>query len=156
MSMGGPPNVDAILTSQKKLLAFLDECMTRYPIDPKKLVILGFSQGGVMAHSLALAHPERFAAFAALSTWLPKEMVSQMNVSAAVQSLPTLVQHGTQDPMIEVDRARDSVERLRALRIPLTYREYEMGHEIRPRSLSDLSAWLENNVGATRESPLQE
>jgi predicted esterase len=52
--------------------------------------------------------------------------------------------------MIEVDRARDSVERLRGLRFPLTYREYEMGHEIRPRSLSDLSAWLENNVGATR------
>ena len=73
-----------------------------------------------------------------------------MKVSDAVQSLPTLVQHGTQDPMIEVDRARDSVEQLRGLRIPLTYREYEMGHEIRPRSLSDLSAWLENNVGATR------
>ncbi|MGH7871150.1 MAG: alpha/beta hydrolase, partial [Candidatus Binatia bacterium] len=62
MSMGGAPNVDAILTSQKKLWAFLDECMKRYPIDPKQLALLGFSQGGVMAHSLALAHPERFAA----------------------------------------------------------------------------------------------
>ena len=69
-----------------------------------------------------------------------------MKVSDAVQSLPTLVQHGTQDPMIEVDRARDSVEQLRALRVPLTYREYDMGHEIRPRSLSDLSAWLEEKV----------
>ena len=64
-----------------------------------------------MAHSLALAHPERFAALAALSTWLPKEMVEKMEVNAAVESLPTLVQHGTQDPMIDVGRARDSVER---------------------------------------------
>jgi phospholipase/carboxylesterase len=146
MSMGGPPDVDAILSSQKKLLDFLDECVKRYPIDPKKLVLLGFSQGGVMAYSLALAHPKRFAALATLSTWLPKELVAHMKVSDAVQSLPTLVQHGTQDPMIEVIRARDSVEQLRELRVPLTYREYDMGHEIRPRSLSDLSGWLENTL----------
>lgn len=154
MSMGGPPDVDAILSSQEKLLDFLDECVKCYPIDPRKLALLGFSQGGVMAYSLALANPERFAALAVLSSWLPKELLPRLNVTDAVQSLPTLVQHGAQDPMIEVDRARNSVEQLRELRVPLTYREYDMGHEIRPRSLSDLSAWLEENVGATDRSPL--
>ena len=146
MSMGGLPDVAAILSSQKRLLAFLDECVKRYPIDAKKLVVLGFSQGGLMAHSVALAHPERFAALAVLSSWLPKELVQELSVGEGVRSLPTLVQHGTQDPMIEVDRARDSVERLRDLKAPLTYREYDMGHEIRPRSLSNLSAWLEEKV----------
>jgi phospholipase/carboxylesterase len=121
-----------------------------YPIDVKKLALLGFSQGGVMAYSLALADPGRFAALAVLSSWLPKELLSQITVSDAVRSLPILVQHGTQDPMIEVDRARSSVETLRGLHVPLTFREYEMGHEIRPRSLSDLSAWLEGNVLKTR------
>ena len=146
MSMGGPPDVAAILSSQKLLLAFLDDCVKRYPIDANKLAVLGFSQGGLMAHSVALAHPEKFAALAALSSWLPKELVQQLAISEAVRSLPALVQHGTQDPMIEVDRARDSVERLRDLRVPLTYREYDMGHEIKPRSLTDLSAWLEEKV----------
>jgi phospholipase/carboxylesterase len=155
MSMGGPPNVDVILDSQKKLLTFLDECLARYPVDTKKLVVLGFSQGGVMAHSLALAHPERFAALVVLSSWLPKELVPRLNINETVQSLPTLVQHGTQDPMIEVDRARTSVEQLRQLRVPLTYREYDMGHEIRPKSLEDLSNWLDKNAGATGRSPLQ-
>jgi phospholipase/carboxylesterase len=146
MSMGGPPNVDAILDSQQALLQFLDECMKRYPMDPKNLALLGFSQGGVMAYSLALAHPERFAALAVLSSWLPKELVPRLNINEAVQSLPALVQHGTQDPMIEVDRARNSVEQLRELRVPLTYREYDMGHEIRPKSLSELSTWLEEKI----------
>lgn len=146
MSLGGPPDVVAILSSQVLLKDFLDECLRRYPIDPKKLVILGFSQGGVMAYSLALANPERFAALAILSSWLPKELLPQLNVHDAVQSLPTLIQHGTQDSMIEVARARSSVETLRELHVPLTYREYEMGHEIRPRSLLDLSAWLEEKV----------
>lgn len=146
MSMGGPPDVEAILSSREKLLVFLDECLKSYPVDPKKLVALGFSQGGVMAYGLALADPRRFAALAVLSSWLPQELVPRLNVVDGVQSLPTLVQHGAQDPMIEVGRARSSVETLRQLKVPLIFREYEMGHEIRPRSLSDLSAWLEEKV----------
>jgi phospholipase/carboxylesterase len=146
MSMGGPPDVQSLLGSRKKLQLFVDECLRSYPIDAKKLAVLGFSQGGVMAYSLALANPERFAALAVLSSWLPKELLSQIGVSDAVRSLPTLIQHGTQDFTIEVARARSSVETLRGLNVPLTFREYEMGHEIRPRSLSDLSAWLEEKI----------
>ena len=146
MSMGGPPDVGAILSSREKLQTFLDECLARYPIDAKKLAVLGFSQGGVMSYSLALAEPERFAALAVLSSWLPKELVPELSIKEAVQALPVLVQHGSQDPLIEVQRARESVEQLRALRVPLTYREYDMGHEITPRSLSDLSAWLQEKV----------
>jgi phospholipase/carboxylesterase len=106
MSKGGPPDVEAILSSQKRLQDFLDECVKSYGIDSEKLVLLGFSQGGVMAHSLALSNPERFAALAILSSWLPKELLPRLNVTDAVQSLPTLVQHGSQDPQIQVDRAR--------------------------------------------------
>jgi phospholipase/carboxylesterase len=146
MSMGGPPDVGAILLSREKLQNFLDACLNRYPIDSKKLVLLGFSQGGVMAYSLALSNPERFAALAVLSSWLPKELIPELAVKESIQSLPTLVQHGSQDQMIAVQRARDSVERLRELRVPLTYREYDMGHEITPRGLADLSAWLEEKV----------
>jgi phospholipase/carboxylesterase len=146
MSMGGPPDVAAILSSRQELQNFLDECLQRYPVDQKKLVLLGFSQGGVMAYSLALANPERFAALVVLSSWLPRELAAQLSINESVQSLPTLVQHGTEDHMIEIARARDSVEKLRELRLPLTYREYEMGHEIRPRSLVDLSTWLEEKV----------
>ena len=146
MSMGGPPDIGAMLSSQKKLRQFLDDSLKRYPIDPKKLVVLGFSQGGVVAYSLALAEPERFAALAVLSSWLPEELVPLLSIPDSIQSLPTLVQHGSEDPMIEVGRAQESIERLRRLRLPLTYREYDMGHEISPKSLTDLSAWLEEKV----------
>jgi phospholipase/carboxylesterase len=108
--------------------------------------VLGFSQGGVMAYSLALSNPHRFAALAALSTWLPREFVERLGISDDIGNLRVLVQHGTRDPTIEVERARDSVDRLRALKAPLTYREYEMGHEIAPQSLGDLTAWLEDKV----------
>jgi phospholipase/carboxylesterase len=156
LALGGPPNVEAILHSREQLDEFLSECIARYPIDPQKLVLLGFSQGGVMAYSLALSNPGRFAALAVLSSWLPEELLPRLAGGDRVRSLATLVQHGTEDPMIEIERARTSVDVLRRMGVPLTYREYEMAHEIGPQSLAELSAWLEKNTGATGRSPLSE
>ncbi len=153
MSEGGAPDAQGMLSSQKQLQSVLDDCIARYPIDTKKLLVLGFSQGGVMAYSLALAQPERFAALVALSSWLPPELVPHLNVSDKVQALPTLVHHGRQDSTIEIERAQRSVEILRELKVAPTFHEYEMGHEIRPRNSADLSAWLEENVRASGRSP---
>ena len=146
MSLGGAPDIAAILASRQKLQEFLEQCLERYPVDRNKLVLLGFSQGGVIAYSVALAGARRFAALVALSSWLPQELTPHLTLAEAAPPLPILIQHGTQDSMIEIQRARQSVETLRQARVPLDYREYEMGHEIRPRSLNDLSAWLEEKV----------
>jgi phospholipase/carboxylesterase len=77
MSMGGAPDMEAMLSSRKALQDFLNESVQRYAVDVKKLALVGFSQGGVMAYGLALAEPHRFAAVAALSSWLPPEFVDE-------------------------------------------------------------------------------
>ncbi|MBI4527910.1 MAG: alpha/beta fold hydrolase [Deltaproteobacteria bacterium] len=146
LTLGRPPELAEVLSAKGQLEQFLDACAARYPIDPKKLVVLGFSQGGVMAYSLALSKPERFAALVVLSSWLTQELVDAISPSPGIENLATLVQHGSEDELIEVDRARGSIEVLRALRIPVTYREYDMGHEIGPRSLVDLSAWIQEKL----------
>jgi len=146
LTMGVPPDVPEILSARDNLRAFLDSALSRYPIDRRKTVLLGFSQGGVMAYGLALGEPERFAALASLSSWLSKELVAAFSTKEIDGLPPMLVQHGSADELIQVERARESVETLRSLRAPLTYREYDMGHEISPQSLADLSAWLEQKV----------
>ncbi|MGH7771588.1 MAG: alpha/beta hydrolase, partial [Candidatus Binatia bacterium] len=146
LRMGDPPDMPAILSARANLRAFLDLALARYPIDPNKLIVLGFSQGGVMAYSLALGEPERFSALVVLSSWLSQELADTSPPPAERDRLPTLIQHGSRDGLIEVDRARKSVEILRSLSIPVTYREYDIGHEISPRSLTDLSTWLQEKV----------
>ena len=143
---GLPPDVSAVMSAREQLLAFLDAAVERYPIDPSKLLVLGFSQGGVMAYALALSDPERFAALLALSTWLPAELLDHMADASAAQHLPTLIQHGARDDMVQVERARESVKTLRERRLPLTYREYDMGHEINGQSIMDLTAWLQEKI----------
>ena len=148
LTMGRPPDLPAILSARDRLGAFLDAALERYPIDRKKLVVLGFSQGGVMAYGLALAGPGRFAAVAVLSSWLPGELAALFSTqdTKAKKLPPVLVQHGLRDELIQIDRARASLETLRALGAGADYREYDMGHEISSRSLADLSAWLEEKV----------
>jgi len=56
MSMGGPPDVDAILSSQKQLRAFLDECVKSIPSTSRKLALLGFSRA-VLWHTVCVQIP---------------------------------------------------------------------------------------------------
>lgn len=146
LTMGAPPDIPAIQSAKEQITAFLDSALRRYPIDPQRLVALGFSQGGVMAYSLVLSDPSRFTALTAISSWLSQELVQAFFASRSAEYPPTLVQHGSRDELIEIDRARGSVERLRDLRVPLTYREYDIGHEISPRSLAELSSWLQEKL----------
>jgi len=146
ITMGGPLDVKAVVAAREALRQFLGEAMTRYPIDPKKVGVMGFSQGGVMAYSLGLGEPERFSALASLSSWLPQDLLSVLPDVPATEQLPILIQHGNRDELVDVGRARQSVETLRNLRVPVIYREYEMGHEINANSLGDLSAWLQEKM----------
>jgi phospholipase/carboxylesterase len=132
----------AVLT----LRGFVDEALTRYPVEKRKVVLLGFSQGGVMAYALGLREPARFAGIAALSSWLPDPLASSITQQPEHAGLPVLVQHGTEDPMIGVERARESRAALLRLGVGASYHEYEMGHEIRPEALQDLVVWLEDKV----------
>lgn len=145
LTLGQPPDPEAFARAVEQVRDFLLEAERRYPVDARKLVLLGFSQGGVVAYALGLSEPERFSGLAALSSWLPGSLVESLPPRDRSQ-LRTLVQHGTGDNLIAVTRARESLERLRALRVPVTYREYEMGHEISGRSLADLSQWLEEKI----------
>lgn len=146
IQMGGMLDLRAVLAAREELRTFLRHALQRYPIDGKKIAVLGFSQGGVMAYSMAFGEPERFAALAVLSSWLPQDLLAELPDVPASEQLPVLIQHGSRDELVDVSRARQSVEKLRALRIPITYREYDMGHEISARSLSDLSTWLQEKV----------
>jgi len=146
LSAGAPPDRAAFEVACTQLDAFLQDAVGRYPIAADKLAVLGFSQGGVMAYALALRERQRFAALAALSTWLVAELVKGTEQSPTLDRLPVLVQHGTSDPLIPVARGREAVEQLRAWQADVVYREYNMGHEINAASLRDLSEFLQRRL----------
>lgn len=137
---------EAFAKAVSEVSSFLDEAMERYPIDPRKIVAMGFSQGGVLAYDLALSDSSRFAALVALSSWLPDEVDAAIPSQPGLENFPALVIHGAEDPMIPLERAQQSREKLMARGVNVHYREYPMQHEISHEALTELVRWLEEKV----------
>ena len=148
ISGGAAPDTAAFEESVVGLDAFLEGWLAAHPAAPSKLVLLGFSQGCVMAYALALRNPARYAALVALSSWLPEELAGRMAPCPEDVSLPVFISHGSEDPMIPIARAEESNERMRGLGYAPLYREYKMQHEIRPECLRDLVGFLDDKVFA--------
>ena len=146
LKSGAPTDPAEVRKGVDALQRFIDEAFAVHPVDPRKVAILGFSQGGVMAYDLALRNPAAYAGLVALSSWLPDDMAASIPANSELANLQTLVLHGTKDPMISIDLARESREALTKLGVPASYHEYEMGHEISPDALQQLIGWLDEKV----------
>jgi phospholipase/carboxylesterase len=146
LKSGGPTDPAEVRQGVDALQRFIDEAFAVHPVDRRKVAILGFSQGGVMAYDLALRSPADYAGLIALSSWLPDEMAESIPANSELGNLQTLVIHGTKDSMISIDLARESRDALAKLGVPARYREYEMGHEINPEALQLLTGWLDEKL----------
>ena len=146
MRPGSQPDEGKVAPAVEELRMFIEEASARYPVDKQKVVALGFSQGGMMAYNLAMRWPEKFAALVGIGTAFPEYLVELVSNHEAIQHLPTMVQHGRADPMLEIARARKSVETLRSLKVPVIFNEYDGGHEVTADGVRDLSAFLLEKV----------
>ena len=106
-----------------------------------KIALAGFSQGGSIALSVALRHPEPLAGVVALSTYLPAGPWAEGRATAVFQA------HGTEDPLIRLERGEETRDRLQALGCDLTWKTYEMGHSVCPEEIADIGAWLRASLG---------
>ena len=112
-----------------------------------RIVLAGFSQGGVIALHLALRSQARFAGAMALSTYLHDHERIGEEVSFASIDTPIFMAHGQMDPMIPMARAITSRDALTALGYQVEWREYGMGHQVSPQEIADIGEWLKGRFG---------
>jgi phospholipase/carboxylesterase len=124
---------------------FVDEILSTYPIDPKKLFLLGFSQGSLLSMCYTLSHPSRVAGVIAQSGYIPNIIDLEIK-EAEIKDNPFILTHGEQDSLIPIDWARASRDRLQKLGVNLMYYEFQMGRQVSMESLAVISAWLEKQL----------
>ena len=111
-------------------------------IRPQRMVLAGFSQGCAMTLQTGLRHAHRLAGLVALSGWLPLAAQTGAERHAANAQVPIFMAHGTQDPMIGMDRAEASRDALAALGYGVEWHEYNMPHSVSPQEIVDLNRFL--------------
>jgi phospholipase/carboxylesterase len=130
------------LTSRTLLAQVISSSAEQLLVPADRVVVGGFSQGGIMSLSLLLTRPELMAAALVMHSRLLPEVAPLMASAEALRDRRLWVSHGTMDPVIPLANAHDIRDRVRDLPIELSYAEFPGGHEIRPAELYAAMTWL--------------
>lgn len=137
----GVPETETFRTSLGLFRKFVEEVKVSYPVNPGRLILLGFSQGTAIAYATVLHDPSAFRAIAALSGYIPDQSDLPLQVNN-LRGFPVFISHGSSDMMIPVQLGRESRELLHRAGAEVTYREYPMGHEVTENTIRDLKEWM--------------
>jgi len=95
---------------------------------------------------VALTYPGSAAGVVAMSGSVLPQALDQITDKDALAGLPIFVAHGSRDIRIPINQGRDARAKLSELPVELTYREYDMGHEVSYDSLKDITEWLNERL----------
>ncbi|MCY1280879.1 Carboxylesterase 2 [compost metagenome] len=116
-------------------------------IDPKRIFLAGFSQGGaVVLHTALLRWPGPLGGVLALSTYAPT-FRDDLSFADNKKQLPVYCLHGTFDDVVPSAMGRAAYDCLIAQGVPATWQEYPMAHEVLPEQVRDICAWLVARLG---------
>jgi phospholipase/carboxylesterase len=111
-------------------------------VPAKRIVLAGFSQGGVIALQTALRHPRRLAGTMSLSAYLPLAEKIAKERNPANNDIPVFLAHGTTDNIVPLPLGAASRDRLIKMGYEVNWHQYPMAHSVCPEELEDIGAWL--------------
>ncbi len=141
--IGNEPDEKGIKASAK-LLNELIESELDAGIAPERLILAGFSQGGVIALQAGLRHAKRLGGIIALSTYIAQPGSLEAEKSEANADIPILLAHGSADPVIPVTLAHDTHRLLQQLDYDVEWHEYKgMPHGVCEQEIFHIAEWIE-------------
>jgi phospholipase/carboxylesterase len=148
----GFPDPATFHATYAQLTAFLDGWLEQRSIPWERTIIGGFSMGCVMSYATALG-PGRPspAGILAMSGFIPTVEGWEPDLEGRA-GLPVFITHGSRDPVISVDFARDARARLETAGLAVEYHEHPGGHHLDPRTLPLVTEWVGRRRAAFGES----
>lgn len=125
----------------EQLGLFVASLPDTYGIDPSRLLVMGFSQGAVLAAALTRMQADRFAGTVCLSgPPLPIDLLYERPELMAGH--PVFMAHGANDdiiPIVTGHRLRDLLIQRGA---DVEFREYGYKHEVTPEVIAAVNDWI--------------
>lgn len=112
-------------------------------VPAERIVLAGFSQGGVIALAAALRSSEPLAGVMALSTYLPEALMPQQMVARSIFQA-----HGLVDNVVPLQLGLAARDLLVDRGHRVEWHQYEMDHSVCPEEVTDIRAWLLDRLGA--------
>jgi len=146
MDLHNRADMDGVLASEKLVTALIQEQIDN-GIPAERIILAGFSQGGVLSLFAGLRYPQKLAGIMALSCYLPTADKLPAQLSDANKSTPILQQHGRQDDVVQLSAGQMANQLLTNNDYQVTWQTYPMAHNVIAEQLNDLSTWLIKRLG---------
>ena len=138
----GYPDPSTFFPTYERLTTWFDSFLAERGLTHDKVLLGGFSQGGVMSYALGLGDGRpRPAALLPFSCFIPTVEGFGLDL-ADLDGYPVAIGHGTHDPIIEVGWGRKAKEILEGAGAAVTYRESPMPHTIDPEWVGALAGFV--------------
>jgi len=145
MDLHSRADMPGVLESEQAIHALIQEQIDA-GIPANKIVLAGFSQGGVISLFTGLRYPQKLAGIMALSCYLPTADHLPENLAAENKQTPILQNHGEQDDVVPMSAGKMAHQLLVDADYQTQWVSYRMPHSVLPEQLSDISAWLVNTL----------
>ncbi|WP_281213385.1 alpha/beta hydrolase [Shewanella insulae] len=141
MEVDNRADMAGVLASELAITALIEEQIAS-GVPSDKIVLAGFSQGGVMSLFTGLRFSKRLAGIMALSCYLPTGNALPDNLSDANRDTPLLQQHGEQDEVVPLALGHSAFELISKAGYQTQWQTYPMGHSVLPNQLQEIGQWL--------------
>lgn len=110
--------------SETLVMELVGDIMERYPIDPRRVYVVGISMGGIAAYDLVCRYPEVFTAAVPICGAVNPERLSD------ARGVKFMIFHGEEDDEVPALCGREAYKALSAAGAEVDYVEFAgMGHE---------------------------
>ncbi len=135
-------DVEGVLDSAERVEALLEAELAK-GIPSHKVVLAGFSQGGVIAYHLGTRLNKKLAGILALSTYMsqPEKLAEQG--SDTNRDTPIMVAHGQNDDVVPMFLGHAAYKVLVENGYQAKWHEYQMQHNVVMQEVQDISTWLQ-------------
>ena len=123
-------------------------------IEPARIVLAGFSQGGAIALQAGLRHANRLAGIVALSTYLALDESLDAEAAAANRATPIFMAHGTEDDVVPLRLAELSRAQLESRGYEVEWHTWPMLHEVWAEEVEAIAAFLARVLGGAGRSSI--
>jgi predicted esterase len=131
------PKEEAVDAAQH-LLGFVDRAISHFAIRPRKIIALGFSQGGAILSLCIQSAPEKFGGLGMLASFAIKHPVIRPNL----EGMPIFIGHGSKDEVVPLEKAMRGGDYLRESGGQITLVTDDVGHKLGTGAMRELKDWL--------------
>ncbi|WP_289029693.1 dienelactone hydrolase family protein [uncultured Paraglaciecola sp.] len=145
MDFNNRADIEGVKESAAQVEALIEAEISK-GIPANKIVLAGFSQGGVIALHLGTRYEKTLAGIMSLSSYMSEPEKLSAEASNANKMTPVLVAHGNQDEVVPIMMGNTAFKVLESNGYAVTWNEYAMPHSVCKQEIDDISAWLQQKL----------